>query len=151
MRNGCCRNGSGRQWKGEGPSSSSLGLGRNGCRYNVGVFAVNAFIGHFLLERSDSRCIPVLNGERLIAEPGQSVFATTDHLGLLADPSNPNAILGAASVVASRQGQQLAYDANTWAAELADAETRYGRAVEAVILWASASSGWLAMRLFPLE
>jgi hypothetical protein len=62
------------------------------------------FICHSLLERSDSHRILVLNGERLIAEPGQSVFATTDHLGLFADPSNRNAILGAASVVASLQG-----------------------------------------------
>jgi hypothetical protein len=48
--------------------------------------------------------------------------------------------------------QQLAYDANTRAAELADAEARYGSEVEDAMLWANTvSSDWLAISPFALE
>lgn len=124
-------------------------LGRDGCLYNVGVFTVNAFICHFLLERWDSVSWYLSGSARLLSRA--KVFSAAHHLGLLADPSSRNAIQGLRSLSRHSKGQQLAYDANTWAGELADAETRYGSAVEAVMLWASASSGSLAMRPFLLR
>jgi hypothetical protein len=56
------------------------------------MWLANAFICHSLLERPDSHRILVLDGERLVSQPGESVFAVADHLGLLPDQSSRNAI-----------------------------------------------------------
>ena len=112
---------------------------------------LNAFICHSLLERPDSHRILVLNGERLISQPGESVFVAADHLGLLPDQSGRNSIQELRPLLHHSKDQQLAYDANTRAAELADAEARYGSEVEAAMSWASTvASGWLAQSPFPV-
>jgi hypothetical protein len=112
----------------------------------------NAFICRSLLERPDSHRILVLDGEGLISQPRESVFAAADHLGLFDDRANLNAVRQLRALSHHSKDQQQAYDANARAAELADAEARCGSEVEAAMSWANAvSSSWLAMSPFPLE
>jgi hypothetical protein len=116
------------------------------------MWLLNAFICRSLLERPDSHRILVLNGERLISRPVESVLAAADHLGLLADQSNHYAVQELRPLSHHSKDQKLAYDANTRAAELADAEARCGSEVEAAMSWAEqVSSGWLSRSPFPVE
>jgi predicted O-linked N-acetylglucosamine transferase (SPINDLY family) len=116
------------------------------------MWLLNAFICRSLLERPDSHRILILNGERLISQPGESVLAAADHLGLLADRSNRYAVQELRPLSHHSKDRRLAYDANTRAAELADAEARCGSEVEAAMSWAEqVSSGWLSRSPFPVE
>jgi protein O-GlcNAc transferase len=112
----------------------------------------NAFICRSLLERPDSHRILVLNGESLISQPRESVFAAADHLGLVDDRANLDAVRQLRALSHHSKDQQQAYDANARAAELADAEARCGSEVDAAMSWTNAvSSSWLASSPFPLE
>ena len=121
-------------------------------RCAAAMWLTNAYLCRSLLERPNSHHVLVLSGDRLISQPGEGVFAAADHLGLLPDESSRNAIRELRPLSHHSKDEQLAYDASTWTAELADVEARHGIEVDAAMSWAvAASSGWLAASPFPLE
>src|SRR3954452_12199550 len=56
------------------------------------MWLMNAFLCRALLERPDSDRVLVLNGENLISQPGENVFAAADYLGLTGDKSGRDAL-----------------------------------------------------------
>ena len=109
------------------------------------IWLLNSFFCRTLLARPDSHRVLVLNGEDLIARPGQTVLAAANFLGLADDEANRKALEMLRPHSQHSKHSQQPYNAISRAADLADAEARYRDEVRAALSWAAAvSSGWLA-------
>jgi hypothetical protein len=116
------------------------------------MWLLHSFLCGSLLTRPDSHRVLALNGEGVISDPKQTVWAAADFLGLAGGKANHAALeMVRPSSQHAKFGQVHAYDAITRAADLADAEVRYEGEVQAALSWASTmSSGWLAESPFPV-
>jgi hypothetical protein len=116
------------------------------------MWLLNSFLCSSLLARVDSHRVLVLDGENLISGPKECVLSVADFLNLINDDTDRTALEMLRPLSYHSKDAELPYNASTRAAELADAEARYGGEVQAAMSWADAVSlGWLPKSPFSLE
>jgi hypothetical protein len=118
------------------------------------IWLLNSFLCANLLARADSDRILVMSSEELIHQPRKKFHEAVEFLGFARDEGIRGMLeeFSPITYYAKAPDQAAHFDAATRAAVLADIEERFGREVDAAVVWAKAmSSDWLSKSPFPLE
>jgi hypothetical protein len=118
------------------------------------LWLLNSFLCSNLLARPDADRILVMSSEDLIGRPRETFHEAVEFLGLTRD-EDIRRTLGAFRPInyySKEPDVPVHFDAATRGAALAQIEKRFGREVEAAMVWATRmSADWLPRSPFPVE